>query len=59
MAILAGVTQLNKSEVSDVMSNKILKGRKRNSLEAESQLTVSHLKLFLKFSAVTENQSSL
>ena len=29
MAILAGVTQLNKSRVSDVMSNKILKECKK------------------------------
>lgn len=44
MAILAGVTQLNKSGVSDVMSNKILKGRKKKQSESSSQLTESHFR---------------
>lgn len=61
MAILVGVTQLNKSGVSDVMSNKILKEWRKKKEQCGSRRPVNRTPFeaffFLKFFAVTENQS--
>lgn len=57
MAILAGVTQLNKFRVSAVMSNQILKERKKK--QCGSRKSVNHKSFEAPFEVFCDDRESI